>query len=229
MKVKLRRGWIASGALVVLMALALIGPFVYQWLSDEPAALVSQRIVNDGVITAAELDGVWRIGAGSIVGYRVEEKIALADLTAVGRTSGVTGQFTVVNGVLDTAEFTVDMDTFASDRSQRDAQFRTRIMDVDTYPTSTFRLTEPVTVPASTTVATMDPFIANGELTLRGSTKPVVFDIYAVIADSRLRLTGSTEIMFREWGIPNPSVPEAFVYTGKTGILEFDFAFDPDR
>ena len=229
MKVKLRRGWIASGALVVLMALALIGPFVYQWLSDEPAALVSQRIVNDGVITAAELDGVWRIGAGSIVGYRVEEKIALADLTAVGRTSGVTGEFTVVNGVLDTAEFTVDMDTFASDRSQRDAQFRTRIMDVDTYPTSTFRLTEPVTVPASTTVATMDPFIANGELTLRGSTKPVVFDIYAVIADGRLRLTGSTEIMFRDWGIPNPSVPEAFVYTGKTGILEFDFAFDPDR
>ena len=229
MKVKLRRGWIASGALVVLMALALIGPFVYQWLSDEPAALVSQRIVNDGVITAAELDGVWRIGAGSIVGYRVEEKIALADLTAVGRTSGVTGQFTVVNGVLEAAEFTVDMDTFASDRSQRDAQFRTRIMDVDTYPTSTFRLTEPVTVPASTAVATMDPFVATGELTLRGSTKPVVFDIYAVIADSRLRLTGSTEIMFREWGIPNPSVPEAFVYTGKTGILEFDLAFDPDR
>lgn len=78
-------------------------------------------------------------------------------------------------------------------------------------------------------MATMDPFVAIGELTLRGSTKPVVFDIYAVIADSRLRLTGSTEIMFREWGIPNPSVPEAFVYTGNTGILEFDLAFDPDR
>ena len=229
MKVKLRKWWIASGVLVVLMALALLGPFVYLWLSDEPPALVSQRIVNDGVITASELDGVWRIGAGSIVGYRVEEKIALADLTAVGRTSGVTGEFTVVNGVLDTAEFIVDMDTFVSDRSQRDAQFRTRIMDVDTYPTSTFRLTEPVTVPASPAVATMDPFVATGELTLRGSTKPVVFDIYAVIADSRLRLTGSTEIMFREWGIPNPSVPEAFVYTGKTGILEFDLAFDPDR
>ena len=102
-------------------------------------------------------------------------------------------------------------------------------MDVDTYPTSAFRLTEPVPVPASTAVVTMDPFVATGELTLRGSTKPVVFDIYAVIADGRLRLTGSTEIMFREWGIPNPSVPEAFVYTGKTGILEFDLAFDPDR
>tara|TARA_B110000459_G_C16363420_1_gene382011 strand:+ start:571 stop:735 length:165 start_codon:yes stop_codon:yes gene_type:complete len=46
---------------------------------------------------------------------------------------------------------------------------------------------------------------------------------------STFRLTDSTEIMFRVWGIPNPSVPEAFVYTGKTGILEFDLAFDPDR
>ena len=229
MKLKLRTWWIASGVLVVLMALALLGPFVYLWLSDEPPTLVSQRIVNDGVITAAELDGVWRIGDGSIVGYRVQEKIALADLMAVGRTSGVTGEFTVLNGVLETAEFTVDMDRFASDRSQRDAQFRTRIMDVATYPTSTFRLTEPVPVPASTTVATMDPFIAKGELILRGSTKLVVFDVYAVIADGRLRLTGATEIMFREWGIPNPSVPEAFVYTGKTGILEFDLAFDPVR
>ena len=36
---------------------------------------------------------------------------------------------------------------------------------------------------------------------------------------STFRLTDSTEIMFRVWGIPNPSVPEAFVYTGKTGIL----------
>jgi polyisoprenoid-binding protein YceI len=227
MTVKRRMWWIAGGLVAVLAAVALIGPFVYSWLSDEPATLVSQRIVNDGVITAAELEGVWRIGDSSIVGYRVEEKIALTDVTAVGRTSDVTGEFTVVNAVLETAEFTVDMATFASDRSQRDGQFRTRIMDVATYPTATFRLTAPVAVPVSTTVATMEPFLATGDLTLRGTTKPVTFEIYAVIADGRLRLTGSTEIVFREWGIPNPSVPEAFVYTGKTGVLEFDLAFDP--
>jgi polyisoprenoid-binding protein YceI len=223
-----RRTWrIVGGLLTVLAAVALIGPFVYSWFSDEPATLVSQRIVNDGVITAAELEGVWRIGDGSIVGYRVEEKIAIADVTAVGRTSDVMGEFTVVNGVLETAEFTVDMATFASDRSQRDSQFRTRIMDVATYPTSTFRLTGMVAVPLSTTVATMEPFVATGDLTLRGTTKSVTFEIYAVIADGRLRLTGSTEIVFSEWGIPNPSVPEAFVYTGKTGVLEFDLALDP--
>jgi len=226
-KVRRRTWWILGGLLAVLAVVALIGPFVYSWLGDEPATLVSQRIVNDGVITAAELEGVWRVGDGSIVGYRVEEKIALADVTAVGRTPDVMGEFTVVNGVLETAEFTVDMATLASDRSQRDSQFRTRIMDVATYPTSTFQLTEMVAVPLSTTVATMEPFVATGDLTLRGTTKSVTFEIYAVIADGRLRLTGSTEIVFSEWGIPNPSVPEAFVYTGRTGVLEFDLALDP--
>jgi len=73
----------------------------------------------------------------------------------------------------------------------------------------------------------MEPFVATGDLTLRGTTKSVTFEIYAVIADGRLRLTGSTEIVFSEWGIPNPSVPEAFVYTGRTGVLEFDLALDP--
>ena len=227
MKVR-RRAWrITGGVVLVLAVVALLGPFVYSWLGDEPATLVSERIVNDGVITAAELEGEWRVGNGSIVGYRVEEKIALSDVTAVGRTSDVTGEFSVVNGVLETAAFAVDMATIVSDRSQRDGQFRTRIMDVATYPTATFRLTTAVTVPVSTTVATMEPFVATGELTLRGTTKTVTFEIYAAIADGRLRLTGSTEIVFSEWGIPNPSIPEAFVYTGKTGVLEFDLALDP--
>ena len=227
MKVR-RRAWrITGGVVLVLAVVALLGPFVYSWLGDEPATLVSERIVNDGVITAAELEGEWRVGNGSIVGYRVEEKIALSDVTAVGRTSDVTGEFSVVNGVLETAAFAVDMATIVSDRSQRDGQFRTRIMDVATYPTATFRLTTAVTVPVSTTVATMEPFVATGELTLRGTTKTVTFDIYAAIADGRLRLTGSTEIVFSEWGIPNPSIPEAFVYTGKIGVLEFDLALDP--
>lgn len=227
MKVR-RRAWrITGGVVLVLAVVALVGPFVYSWLGDEPATLVSERIVNDGVITAAELEGEWRVGNGSIVGYRVEEKIALSDVTAVGRTSDVTGEFSVVNGVLETAAFAVDMATIVSDRSQRDGQFRTRIMDVATYPTATFRLTTAVTVPVSTTVATMEPFVATGELTLRGTTKTVTFEIYAAIADGRLRLTGSTEIVFSEWGIPNPSIPEAFVYTGKIGVLEFDLALDP--
>ena len=73
----------------------------------------------------------------------------------------------------------------------------------------------------------MKPFASTGDLTLRGTTRSVTFDIYAVITDGRPRLTGSTEIVFSEWGIPNPSVPETYVYTSNTGTLEFDLAFEP--
>lgn len=216
-----------GGGVAGLVLLAVVGPLIYAELRGEPASLVSERIVNDGVITAAELEGTWEIGEGSLVGYRVVEKIGLADLVAVGRTSEVTGTFSVTAGSLTAAEFEVDMATFASDRSQRDDKFRKDIMDVVAHPTATFVLTEPVDLPVSTTVATMEPFRATGELQLRGTTKPVTFDIFAVVDEGRLRLTGSTEIVFSEWGIPNPSVPEAFIFTENSGILEFDLAFDP--
>ncbi len=215
-------GTVAGAAL-----LAVVGPLIYAELRGEPASLVSERIVNDGIITATELEGTWEIGEGSLVGYRVVEKIGLADLVAVGRTPEVTGTFTVTAGSLTAADFEVDMATFASDRSQRDDKFRTDIMDVVEHPTSTFVLTEPVELPVSTTVATMEPFQATGDLQLRGTTRQVTFDIYAVIDAGRLRLTGSTEIVFSEWGIPNPSVPEAFIFTENSGTLEFDLAFDP--
>lgn len=41
-------------------------------------------------------------------------------------------------------EFTVDMATFKSDESRRDDQSNGRVMDVATFPTSTFILTEPI-------------------------------------------------------------------------------------
>jgi len=40
-----------------------------------------------------------------------------------------------------------------------------------------------------------------------------------------LRLTGSIEIVFSEWGIPNPSIPAALIFTKDRGTLEFDLYF----
>lgn len=215
-------------AVVALVALAAVfGPLIYAQFNDSPDSLVSQRLVNDTLVTSADLEGSWQIDEGSVVGYRVDEKIGLAETEAVGRTNAVTGVFEVADGVLQSAAFEVDMTTFASDRGQRDDQFRTRIMDVATFPTSTFTLTESVVLPASTEVATMDPFVAVGDLQLRGTTKSVAFEMFAAIDEGRLRLTGSTEIDFSDWGIPNPSLPAAFIFTSETGTLEFDLIFVP--
>lgn len=220
---------ILAAVLVVGVGVAVFGPLIYQWTSSSPDPLLERRLAEAaGIVRADELEGRWTVDSeDSIVGYRVEESIGLGTVDAVGRTSDVTGTFEVANGVLVSGEFVVDMANVQSDRSQRDDQFRTRIMDVETYPTATFVVTEPIELPAETDLSEAEPFPVKGDLTLRGATEAVEVGLVAAIDDGRLRLTGETVIVFREWGIPNPSLPAATIFTADNGVLELDLFFLP--
>lgn len=108
----------------------------------------------------------------------------------------VTGQIEIDGTSVRSGSFTVDMASIASDESRRDGQFRGRIMDVGTFPTSTFQLTEP---------------------------KAVTFELEAERANGTLRILGTIPIVFSEWGIPNPSGGPAT--TEEDGELEFLLVF----
>lgn len=221
---RLRQLLVAVGAIGVL---AVAGPAVYVSVINPPESLTPRRLPDGGTIAAADLAGVWSISETSIVGYRVAEQIGLSKTETVGRTEQVAGTFTVADATLQSAEFVVEVGTFASDRSQRDDQFRGRIMDAQKYPTARFVLTEPTPLPATTSVSTMDPFRVRGDLTLRDTTKSVDIEMFAALDNGRLRLWGSCEIVFAEWGIPNPSLPVALIFIADRGTLEFDLLFEP--
>ena len=105
-------------------------------------------------IDAASMPGTWTIAASSIVGYRVRERLASlsADSDAVGRTNWITGTATIAasGGRLSVtdASFSVDMTSLASDRAMRDNRLRNDGIQTDRFPTSTFKLTQPVALPA---------------------------------------------------------------------------------
>ena len=165
------------------------------------------------------VEGTWRVGSGSQAGYRVDEVLFGQSATAVGRTEDVTGEIEIAGNRVVDGSFTVDMTTVQSDESRRDNQFRGRIMDVATYPTSTFELTSPIelaSLPAEGQEVTVK---ATGRLTLRGTTKPVTFDLAAQRSGSSIRVAGTIPIVFAEWGIPNPSFGPAD--TEDHGELEF--------
>lgn len=165
------------------------------------------------------VEGSWRVGSGSQAGYRVDEVLFGQSATAVGRTEDVTGEIEIAGNRVVDGSFTVDMTTVQSDESRRDNQFRGRIMDVATYPTSTFELTSPIelaSLPAEGQEVTVK---ATGRLTLRGTTKPVTFDLAAQRSGSSIRVAGTIPIVFAEWGIPNPSFGPAD--TEDHGELEF--------
>ncbi len=165
------------------------------------------------------VDGTWRIAPGSQAGYRVDEILFGQSATAVGRTDDVTGGIEIDGSRVVSGSFTVDMTTVQSDESRRDNQFRGRIMDVSSHPTSTFELTSPISIESLPGDGEEIEVEASGDLTLRGTTRPVTFTLRAQRSEPGIRVAGSIPIVFEEWGIPNPSFGPA--QTEDRGELEF--------
>lgn len=173
--------------------------------------------------TLTDPSGAWRVAAESLVGYRVDEVLFGQNVTAVGRTNSVTGEVTVEGIQVVSASFEVDMTTITSDEPKRDAQFASRIMDTLNFPTSTFVLDTPIAL-ADGVGTQATTHTARGTLTLRGTSKPVDVTVISTLRNGQVVVAGEIEIVFAEWGIPNPSIPG--ISTEDRGILEFNLVLE---
>ena len=214
---------------VALVVLVFGGAWLYANVieDDAPAALG----LTDTTGTAAGTTGnagapQWTVTKEKQAGYRVDEVLFGQNVTAVGRTSEVTGGLSLDGATVTKATFTVDMASVRSDQSRRDVQYRDRIMSTGEFPTSTFTLTEPIdleALPADGATVTAE---ATGDLTLRGVTKSVTFDVKARKSGNRMEVNGAIPIVFGEWGIPSPSFGPAQVED--EGSLEFLLVLAPN-
>jgi|SRR5580698_8146552 polyisoprenoid-binding protein YceI len=187
--------------------------------SGTPAATASTP-ASGGTTASGSIAGSWKVSAGSLVGYRVDEVLAGQNNVAVGRTSDITGSLTISGSTVTSASFSVPMDTIKSDESQRDAQFNGRIMQTATYPTGTLSLTSPIklgSVPATGAVKT---YQASATLMLHGQSRAVTFTLQAERTTAGLSVSGSIPVLFAHWDISNPSFA-GFVTTQNHGLLEF--------
>ncbi len=212
---------------MVLLVIVIGGPFVFIHFIEgqAPAKLTLSAATGQAGANAGSvpLDGKWSVTTGSVVGYRVKEVLFGQDNTAVGRTSDVTGSITLSGTSVVTGTFTVEMASVKSDFSQRDAQFRGRVMDVATYPTATFVLSQPIKVGSPAASGVAKTMTAQGALTLRGQTRTVRFQVEARHVGTTIQVLGSVPVIFSRWKIPNPSFGP--VTTQDHGILEFLLEF----
>jgi polyisoprenoid-binding protein YceI len=226
------------GAIVVLAALAVAGPFIYihffnstpTALSLSPSGSASASAASSGSTASATTAasgpaaGSWTAGSGSVVGYRVSEVLLGQNATAVGRTTSVTGHLTIQGTTATAASFSVPMATVHSDRSQRDDQFDTRIMNVSRYPTATFRLTSPVDLAPLPATGAVKSYTAHGQLTLHGTTRAVTITLTAERVGAQIKVAGQIPVLFSDYNIQNPSLG-GFVTTQDHGLLEFLLVF----
>src|ERR1700691_1866987 len=239
--------WLIAGIIVVVV-LAVAGPFVYIHFfnGSTPSALSlspsgsapasgaasgsgSAPAPGSGTSTATaaatgSVAGPWTAGSGSVVGYRVNEVLLGQNATAVGRTTSVTGQLTIQGTAATAASFSVPMDTIHSDKSQRDAQFDGRIMDVAEYPTGTFALTSPIDLAPLPAAGVIKSYTAHGKLTLHGTTRAVTLTLTAEREVTQIKVAGDIPVLFSDYNIANPSFA-GFVTTQDHGLLEFLLVF----
>jgi polyisoprenoid-binding protein YceI len=223
------------GSVVVLVVLAAAGPFVYIHFfnGSTPAALSlptaatasgSSTPTAGTVAGSGSVGGTWTVGSGSTAGYRVNENLLGQNATAVGRTTSVSGHMVINGTTLTAATFSVPMSTVHSDKSQRDAQFDGRIMDVAKYPTATFTLTSPINLAPLPAVGVTKDYTAHGNLTLHGTTRPVTFTLTTERKGAQIDAVGHILVTFANWNIANPSFA-GFVTTQDYGQLEFLLVF----
>jgi len=187
--------------------------------TPDQTAVATQSTVAGAQNSPNDVDGTWTIKAGSEVGYRVKESINGFDTEANGRTQAITGTFLAAGTTVTEGQWTVDMTTFQSDESRRDAQFDGRIMDIAQFPTSTFVLTAPIDFGAVPEEGGTVTATATGDLMLHGTTNPVTFEVQATFQGGLVGVLGQIPIVFADYGIPAPSF--GTVTTEDNGLLEF--------
>ncbi len=176
--------------------------------------------------TGASAGGeVWSITDESQLGYRVKEILFGVDTEGVGRTNQITGSLVIDDTQVTDAEFVVDVASIESDDSRRDNQFRGRIMSIDEFPEAVFTLTEPIELGTEAAEGATVDTTATGDLTLRGVTNPVTFDVSARLENGRIGVLGDIPVVFADYDIANPST--SGITTEDDGLLEFVLVFEP--
>jgi polyisoprenoid-binding protein YceI len=193
--------------------------------SSTPAASSTATSGNDG--SSSSLAGTWNLVAGgsSFAGYRVQEELAgIGSATAVGRTTTLTGTLQFDGKQVTSVDVTADMTKLTSDKSQRDGQLRNQGIEYSKYPTSTFKLTSPITISDVPAAGTSVKQSITGELTLHGVTKTITMDVEGVIQDGKLVVVGSTDIVFADYNIGKPQ-GASVLSIADNGTMELQLIF----
>ena len=216
---------------LIILLVAAAGAFWWFVLRDDapPEAALPDRTVptstDDSVAESA--DGTWTVQAGEevFVGYRIEEQFAADTFnsTAVGRTSVVEGSLVVSGTEATDVEIDADVTALESDNSRRDNFIRDRGLETTAFPTATFRLTEPLTLPAAPEIGVVVETVARGQLELHGVVRDVEIPVEARWNGDTIDVTGSLPIVLADYGIERISIP--LVTIAEDGVLEFQLTF----
>jgi hypothetical protein len=149
-------------------------------------------------------DGGFIIGEGSEATFTVNEKLAWLDLPndAVMRTEGISGTI-YLDGSATVIE--LDMHSMTSDSDRRDGYVRNRMFPNDR--TATFTVSDLGDLPDPLPEGEEIMRQVRGELSIKGVTKPIIFDVVARKDPDKLFVLGRTTFIWDDLELPPPNIP----------------------
>jgi len=220
---------LAVGGSVVVVAVVgflLVYFVLFPTSSPKPLSLSASAGATP-VASGTSFAGRWTIATGSVAGYRVREKLGFlpAESDAVGRTSAITGTATFAqSGQLVTAtaaSFTVDVLKLKSNEAMRDAHIRTIGIQSATYPTATFALSSPMTLPASALSGGVVHTTVTGVFKIHGTSRHETVPLEMRLSNSEIQAVGSLTFPWSAFNMTAPSVG-GFVSVTNRATMEFD-------
>jgi polyisoprenoid-binding protein YceI len=177
-----------------------------------PTATTTAAASGTASGTAASA-GAWTITDKSQATIRVREQLVGVSLPsdAVLTATGAKGSFELaVDGTFESgSKITFALTTLSSDESQRDNFIKQDTLQVRQFPTAEFvpTRTSGLTLPLATSGTFT--FTLIGNMTIKGRTKEVTFDVTAKRDGSDLTATATANPSwkFGEFGMTAPSVP----------------------
>jgi polyisoprenoid-binding protein YceI len=121
---------------------------------------------------------------------------------------------------------TVDVSKFTSDSSQRDNMIRRNFLQSSTYPTATF-VTKSITgLPAAYTEGSDYTFQISGDLTVKNTTQPAIFQVTARLKGDTLSGTATSQVLMSQFGV-GPISLLGILQTQDEVKITFDFVARP--
>ena len=161
----------------------------------EPTAMVEPEMPAGGGFT---------IGEGSEATFTVNEKLAWLDLPndAVMRTEGISGTIH-----LDGSDTVIELDlhSMTSDAERRDGYVRNRMFP--DHRTATFTVSDLGDLPNPLPEGEEITRQVQGELSIKGVTKPITFDVVARQDPDKLFVLGRTTFTWDDLELPPPNIP----------------------
>jgi polyisoprenoid-binding protein YceI len=235
--------------LAAVVVVAVIGVGIYLFLRDDAPAAVDLEATRDALEEgdgqaadgAAEpasgtIEGTWTVDTSvgefsvedettaTFVGFRVAEELtSIGSTTAIGRTPEVSGTVEISGQTLTAAEIVADLTQIESNERRRESPIQ-RALNTSTNPTATFVLSAPIELGAGAAAGELVETAATGQLTVNGTTNDVEIALQAQLVDGKILVTGTTEVVFADYGVTAPSAP-IVVSVEDHGIVELQLWF----